>query len=956
MLESAQRLFDSAQQRLPGTLRATAERYWHSLREQLPRFPHADLERWVPALPRVFATSDFVARHCVQTPGLLQELIASCDLFRAYAPGELTRAVGRALAGVPDEHALKARLRALRRREMVRIAFRDLAGWAELPEVLATLSELADACLEHALAPLEAWARARHGTPTDAGGAPLGLVVLALGKLGGRELNFSSDIDLVFAYAADGETRGPEPLSHHEFFVRLGQSLINVLSEPTGDGFVFRVDLRLRPHGASGPLALSFDAMEQYYQVHGREWERYALSKARAAAGDRAAGAELLARLRPFVFRKYLDYGAFEAMRTMKLLIEREVSRKGMQADIKLGPGGIREIEFIVQALQLIRGGREPGLQEPHLLEVLPRLAAGGYLEETDKEALAHAYAFLRRVEHRLQMAADAQTQTLPTDEVERARLAFANGYDDWTGFERELERRRRGVQARFARLFSTGAALAAEGNGPLAAVWLATAENDAMERALRAAGYADPAATLALLRALREGAVVAALSAEGRARLDRLVPWLLAVAGRDADPHTTLTRLIHLVEAVGRRATYLALMIETPAVLEQLVRLAGASPWVASWIAQHPILLDELIDPRSLYALPTSAELAGELHERLAHIPPADLELAMEVLREFRHGHVLRVAASDLGPGLEPERVGARLADIAETVIAEGLALATRDLIARHGRPGGRAPAFAVIGYGKLGGRELGYGSDLDMIFLYEAEAEATTDGPRPLPAEQFYARLGQRLIHVLTTRTHSGQLYEVDMRLRPSGRSGPLVTSVAAFRDYQAKHAWTWEHQALVRARAVAGDAGVGAAFEAARREILCRPRNLKRLRADVREMRAKVAAAHAVKPPGFDLKHGRGGIVDIEFMVQYGVLRWAHAYPALTRRTDNIGILKTLAAEGLLENDKARTLTEAYRRYLSLEHRLKLMERGSTVDPAALDGLPGAVANIWHELIGA
>ncbi|MBI3575820.1 MAG: bifunctional [glutamate--ammonia ligase]-adenylyl-L-tyrosine phosphorylase/[glutamate--ammonia-ligase] adenylyltransferase [Gammaproteobacteria bacterium] len=946
MSESAQRIFDLAQARMPLSLRPLAEHHWRNFREHLPELPPVGAERWLAAIPRVFAASDFVARACAQYPRELGAFIESGELFHPYAPGELARRVAHTLADAADETALKHRLRVLRRREMVRIAFRDLAGWAELPEVMATLSELADACLDQALVHLQRWLE-----------APPGFVVLGLGKLGGGELNFSSDIDLVFAYADDGDAAGT---SHHERFVRLAQRLIQALAEPTADGFVFRVDMRLRPHGASGPLAVSFDTMENYYQVHGREWERYAFIKARVVAGDRAAGAELLQRLKPFVFRKYLDYGAIESLRAMKALIEREVLRKGMEANIKLGPGGIREIEFIAQALQLIRGGREPPLQERALLPVLDRLVAAGHLESTARDALHAAYVFLRNAEHRLQMVADAQTHDLPADELGWGRLAYAMNSSSRAAFETALTRHRRKVQEQFSLMFRVphGEA-AAEEVSELVGVWLVPDDHEKSADLLRAAGYREPENVLAMLRDLREGSAYEAMSAEGQARLDRLVPLLLVAAALTRAPETTVTRLVGLLEDVGRRTSYFALLIENPMALSQLVKLCAASPWIAGWIARHPIVLDELLDPRALHTPLMYAALAEELHARLAAVSVDDIELQMELLREFHHSHLLRIAATDLGPGLAAERTGAHLADLAEVVIGESLALAAAALVKRHGEPVCRRhgesyrPGFAVIGYGKLGSRELGYASDLDMIFLYEGCEEGVTNGARAVSNEEFFARLGQRLIHFLTTRTPGGVLYEVDMRLRPSGQSGPLVASIAAFRKYQKAHAWTWEHQALVRARAVAGESRLCAAFEEVRHEILCRPRDPERLRAEVREMRRKMAATHAADAAGFNVKHDRGGIVDIEFMVQYAVLRWAHAHPALARHPDNIGILEALAAEGLLDAAKACTLIEAYRRYLSAEHRLKLMERGSTVDRATLDGLPEQVAQIWDEM---
>ena len=967
MTESLHALFTRAASVLPEALRARAHIHWTDFQPGFtPRLGQENLEQLMAALPKVFAASEFVARACIQYPALLMELVESGDLGRAYAPDELARRVHRACEQALDGATLKSVLRRLRRREMVRIAWRDLAGWADLPEVLTTLTALADACINSALARLWDWAVEDYGAPLSPTGTPVHLAVLGMGKLGGGELNFSSDIDLIFAYSDDAELRGGKhgELSHHEFFTRIGRRLMGVLSDATEDGFVFRVDMRLRPNGDSGPLALSFDAMEQYYQIHGRAWERYAFIKARAVTPEAARGHELLARLRPFVYRKYIDFGAVEAIRGLKVAIERELQRKGMEHNIKLGPGGIREIEFIGQAFQLIRGGREPALQVRAIQQVLAALGDNGDLTSQAVAELQAAYVFLRRTENRLQMYADRQTHSLPMDAHEQLALAVAMDFDDWEDFYPALRHHMRKVHDHFEQVFVAPQGEAAgAGDTGLAAVWFQTLDQAALHQRLTAAGYKNPQATEILLQDLRHGGAYSTLSAHGRERLDRLMPLLLGAAGLTADAQTTLVRLVTLIEAILRRSVYLALLVENPLALSQLVKLCAASAWIATWISQHPVLLDELIDPTSLYAPLAKDALQAELRSRLAHLPVDDLEAQMETLREFRHGHVLRVAATDIrggtspgGPGLTPEQTGAHLGHIAEVVIEQALTLATHSMVTKHGYPGcGQSVAeFAVIAYGKLGSLELGYTSDLDMIFLHDAGADAgMTQGARPVSNDVFFARLGQRLIHILTTRTPAGMLYAVDMRLRPSGQSGPLVTNLPAFIEYQGEHAWTWEHQALVRARAIAGGPALCQGFEQARRELLCLARDRDKLQDDVVAMRTRMRAAQPPHDPArFDLKHDPGGMIDIEFMVQYWVLWRAHQHPDLTRRRATIPILEALAGTGLLDAGIAQILVDAYRRYLSLEHRFKLMERQALVAPDELGDYPAKVAAIWGQ----
>jgi len=965
MVDFAPSVFDTALAALPEPLRLRVRAQWEDFRVHVlaPTDTAPDVAgRWLASLPRVWAASDFVARACVAHPSALTELITGGELFRAYGTNELVERVAAAITTATDEAALKTALRRVRRREMLRIAWRDLAGWADLTEVMAELSAFAEACVDVTLQRLFAWSVARNGPPRTEDGQEASLVVLGMGKLGGEELNFSSDIDLIFAYTGDGEVAGAGAVSNHEFFARLGHSLIDAISDATEDGFVFRVDMRLRPNGVSGPLALSFDAIEQYYQAHGREWERYALIKARQVGGDRGAGATLLERLRPFVYRRYLDYGAIEAIRSLKLMIERELLRKGIEHNIKLGPGGIREIEFIGQAFQLIRGGREIALRERRIQRVLGALVKRGDLTPQAVTDLNAAYVFLRRAENRLQMAEDRQTHDLPEDDDGRLRLAMAMGFAEWKAFYADLRRHMRKVHGYFEQVF-VAPQRERDDDCSLAGVWLEILDRETSAQRLANAGFHDTAAILEVLRALRESRAYSALSAQGRERLDHLMPLLLGAAGLSPNPLTTLTRLVTLVEAVARRSVYLSLLIENPMALSQLVKLCAASAWIAEWISQHPILLDELIDPVSLYVPLSPAGLRAEIQTLLVPLAADDLEGQMEVLREFRHGHVLRVAAADVGPGLSAEEAGAHLADIAEAVLEQALVLANDGLVARHGRPLCRTagavadPGFAVVAYGKLGSRELGYGSDLDMIFLHDAcDGEGMTDGVRTIANEVFFARLGQRLIHVITTRTPGGILYPVDMRLRPSGSSGLLVTNIDAFRAYQLNQAWTWEHQALVRARPVAGSVELGRAFEAVRAEVLCRPRDPVQLRGEVAEMRTRMRTAKATPTEHlFDLKQDPGGMIDIEFMVQYWVLRLAHDYPELIRHRDNVHVLEALASAGLVGAQDTEVLVGAYRRYLSVEHRLKLLERRALVALDELGDFPERVARIWRATIG-
>ena len=915
-------------------------------------------------LVTVWAGSEFVARACVREPTLLVELLASGDLATRYPPDRYTIRLERALAGATDEDRLGVALRRFRRREMVRIAWRDLAGLAELEETLGDLTDLAECLVGAALERLHGWQRQRFGEPRDAEGQPQRLVVLGMGKLGGRELNFSSDIDLIFTYPRQGQTDGARAISNEEFFRRLGQRLIKILAEPTAEGFVFRVDMRLRPFGDSGPLAVSFAAFEDYYQNHGRDWERYAMIKARVIAGDREAGERLLEELRPFVYRRYLDYSAFESLRGMKAMIAQEMERKGLRRNIKLGPGGIREIEFIGQAFQLIYGGRDPALRERGILRVLDHLAASGRLPEPAVASLQQAYDFLRRVENRLQAWADQQTHHLPDDELAKLRLAFAMGQPGWGAFTLELARHVEAVSQQFAQVFGgpTAAPDSEADENALAALWRSEPSEAAALQVLTEHGFEEPALAWNRLRALKDGFSYRTMSPRGRGRLDALLPSVLWAVAATPQPTATLERVLNLLEAVARRSVYLALLADHPHTLAHLVKLCAASGWIGKHLARYPLLLDDLLNPAILYAPLDRRRLAAELALQLARAPADDPEERLNALRYFKQTQVLRVAAADVSGAMPLMIVSDHLTEIAEILLRQVLDLAWADLRPKFGQPRcvvdgvERAAEFAIVAYGKLGGIELNYGSDLDLVFLHDSAGDRQrTDGPRSIDNPTFFAKLVQRIIHWLTTRTGAGDLYEVDTRLRPSGRAGLLVSSFEAFAEYQRHQAWTWEHQALTRTRVVAGPAALAERFQAIRRDVLGRERDPAALRQDVRDMRERMRAElDASATEVFDLKQGRGGIADIEFMVQYKILASAHCYPDVLIYPDNIRQLDGLERFGVLSIADAARLRNAYRGLRRRIHRLKLQEQPALIPADEARDEREGVIRIWRRLM--
>ncbi len=913
------------------------------------------------SLPRVFAASDFVAQSCARDPQLLLRLIASGDLERSVAAPEFAaRAAALFAAATPGESECMALLRRWRRYEYTRIAWRDLAGWAQVPATLAELSGCADAAIEAALLQARTALVARYGEPRSVTGEVQPLIVIGMGKLGGGELNFSSDVDLVLLFPEHGDTDGTRGIANEEFFTRLGQGMTRLLSSATADGFVLRVDLRLRPFGDSGPLVASFASFEDYLQRHGRDWERYAYVKARPVTAA-ARYAEIdAAAVRPFVYRRYLDYGVFESLREMKALIEREVERRELAEHVKLGPGGIREIEFIVQALQLTRGGRDRGLQTPALLSALARLGETRLLPASAVAELHEAYLYLRRLENRLQMLGDAQTHQLPTNALARERLALAMDVPDWAQLLQGLNVQRERVSRHFHLvIFGGSGAQRSDVRIDLGRFWDSQAETAALEAALAEAGFSDPAEVARLLLELRGSALVRRLDEPGRRRLQALVPVLLADIARSSAQLPVLRRVLSIIEAIGQRSAYFALLQENGPARARLVELCRHGDFLAAQIAAHPLLLDELIDERLLSQLPDRAAFARDLAARLEQLREEDPEQQVETLRQFQRAALFRVAVADLTGALPLMQVSDRLTDLAELIVECAMQLGWRQITALFGVPMCGEPAqlrpvnICAIGYGKLGGMELGYSSDLDLVFLHDSHGEHhETSGAKPIDNQLFFVRLAQRIVHLLTMHSAAGRLYEVDVRLRPSGKGGLLVTNIAAFADYQREEAWTWEHQALLHARAVAGSAQLRARFEAVRLEVLCHHVRRDGLLAEVRGMRERMRrelsrgdAQH------FDIKQDPGGIADIEFLAQYWALRWAQEYPPVALFSDTIRQLESVASADLVPQASVDVLTGAYRAYRARTHHLSLAGAEPIVPAAEFRDTRAAVSALWE-----
>ena len=904
-------------------------------------------------------------RECAAAPWTAQRLAAELDQLLGATGAE------------PTAEALAACLRRLRRRVLLGVIARDVGGVAPLSEVVGSMTALAELAVQRALRVLGPELARSFGVPASAAGAPQDLLVVAMGKAGGGELNVSSDLDLVFAYDAEGETRAAgefteaqRALSNQEFFERLGKRLIGALSDVDANGFVFRIDMRLRPNGDSGPLVVSNDMLEEYLIRQGREWERFAWLKGRVISAPVFADAEGFVSQRrsfesivqPFVFRKYLDFGAIAALRDLHALIRAETGRKtarrarghdNHEDNVKLGRGGIREIEFIAQSFQIVRGGRDARLRDRSTLRTLALLGMLGLLAPDVCDRLALAYEFLRRLEHALQYVDDAQTHLVPDDAAGRERIARLLRLPSAAELMERFGQTRDFVAATFDAVFARAGRTARDAEAPL------TGEAAAQRLALL--GYREPAESSALIDTLLGSRRVVASETSRRA-VERLLARALepivdaaTAAVPPLAPDELLTRFVRLLDVVAGRTTYLALLAQYPQAFARVLRLLAASRWATDYLVRHPILLDELLDDRltdldNATPVDWSAWRADAEHH-LAELHD-DAERAMNVMRDAHHAQVFRLLVADLDGRLSVERLADHLSALADTVL---------DIVLRHvwagfARRHCADPHFAVIAYGKLGGKELGYASDLDLIFLFD---DAHAD------AAEVYALFARRLVNWLTVRTSSGTLFEIDLRLRPNGNAGLLVSSRDAFERYQRNEdrqgAWTWEHQALTRARFCAGERELGKRFESLRGEVLARPRDARALRDDVLAMRRRMQEGHPNRTRQFDLKHDPGGMVDIEFIVQYLVLAHAHAHPQLLGNLGNIALLRIAGELGLIDAALARSVGDAYRGYRRLQHGLRLNAQAeesaaARVEPERVRTESQTVRALWDAVLGA
>ncbi|GAA6206311.1 bifunctional [glutamate--ammonia ligase]-adenylyl-L-tyrosine phosphorylase/[glutamate--ammonia-ligase] adenylyltransferase [Thalassotalea sp. SU-HH00458] len=942
------------------------QKSWQQFSSQYPEFAQSLTEKAssqaLADFKHVITLSDFVLRSALQAPEIVINLFVTESVYQKNTPNynSLLKAQ---LQDCQTEEALHRQLRLFRLVQMVHIATADLVLNISLDESLKRLSELADALILEALAWLSEFCFQKWGKPTNKLGEIQPLLVYGMGKLGGKELNFSSDIDLIFVYPETGETVGVRrSIDNQLFFTRLGQKLITALHQKTEDGFVYRVDMRLRPFGESGPLVLTFNAMEDYYQEQGRDWERYAMLKARLIGEGKYHG-KLSDLLRPFVYRRYIDFSVIDSLRRMKMMIAQEVRRKKLTGNIKLGAGGIREVEFIVQVFQLIRGGRIKELQQRNLLTVLPILVKHQEISEHSEQVLEKAYRFLRRVENIIQAIDDKQTQTLPDEPLDQARILHVLGdetFPNWSSFLEYLQRLTSAVHQEFIVLIGEESPNHQMENEQWVTLWESEwPDDESVDWIASHQPNWHAEKTWQLLVDLKRDFKQRSIGNRGRQIISKLVPILISHIVNINGNEITLERITWLLTKIVTRTAYLELLYENEGALKHLVKLCQASSWLAEHMAKYPILLDELIDPKLLNNPPEFSSYAADLRQVLLRIPEEDLEAQMDMLRQFKQAQQLRIAAADIAGVLPITKVSDHLTALAEAIIGEVVNMAWQQVSERFGVPLSLADSddkgFAVIGYGKMGGFELGYSSDLDLVFIHNCKLDDQTNGLKPVMASQFYAKLAQRIMHIFNTKMNNGVLYELDMRLRPSGNSGVLVVNIETFKQYQENEAWTWEHQALVRARAVYGNQHIIDQYNEIRRKILVQPRDENVLKKEVVDMRNKMRD-HLDKSTDelFDIKQGQGGLVDIEFLTQYLVLNYSAKYHEISQYSDNIRIFTTLANVDILTNEQKDLLIEHYCQLRNFGHKTSLQNQSAMMNAQQFDHNSKKITEITQQFL--
>ena len=956
---------------LSSLLSANGDKYWNALQEH-HAFAAAnaeyDLAQHQAEITYVFGLSDFIGDKMSQHPDWLVTLFTRAE--QQANNTEYATELATALEQVSDETTLLRTIRHFRHRQMIAIAWRDLTNRQNMTESLAQVSDLANALILQTYNWLYQAHCKQYGEPIGEHG-PQPLLIMAMGKLGGGELNFSSDIDLIFAYPEKGETnRERKPVENQQFFHKLAQKVINALNKITIDGQVFRVDMRLRPFGDSGPLVMHFDGMEDYFQDQGRQWERFAMVKARIVNEPDAYTQALSDILRPFTFRRYLDFTTIDALRSMKQMISTEIRRRRLTDNIKLGAGGIREVEFFAQSFQLIHGGKEPKLQHKNLKVTLDALAELSLVDHNTVDELYADYLFLRKVEHTLQQMQDKQTQTLPDSEWGKEVLIKVLGFADYETFYTHLNQAMARIHGHFNALIEETQDSHDETDSLYQLCidsWQVGLSEDEFVTMFAEQPFA--AILPQLYKAINDFTANLRnyrLGERGQQTLQKLLPEVLytVINHSECESEQVLTRVLSVINSVAGRTTYLDLLLENPDVLKQLVKLCTRSGWIAEQVRRFPLLLDELITP--IYLQQQDSDIAtskhnyaADLRQTMLRVEHDDTEAVMETLRQYKLCQQLRIAASDISGSLPINFVSDKLTVLAEVVLEFVIQSAWHQMSDKFGQPehlGQDQIGLAVVGYGKLGGYELGYGSDLDLVFIHNAPRESQTNGAKSISAQQFYIKLTQRIMHMLNANTLFGQLYEADLRLRPSGNSGLLCCSIAGFADYQQTEAWTWEHQALVRARAVVGDVDLVAEFNHIRADILGQTRDLAKLVTDVTDMRKKMRD-HLLtnNAPGIDLKQCEGGITDIEFITQYLVLAHAHAHDTMTVYSDNLRILDAAVTAKLIDEETGKQLQDAYLLLREHYHQLTLADSKYATESDTLNQVRQTVTEIWAGLFG-